>query len=87
MNDFIARYQGQLNGVLSGFDRLVFRGTLPLNHEAGMKGYLWAHDLGLKEFGEHAEQISRRAKEASLATITAAGRPVKYLNSGKDDKQ
>jgi hypothetical protein len=34
MNDFIARYQDQLNGVLSGFDRLVFRGTLPLNHEA-----------------------------------------------------
>ncbi len=37
MNDFIVRYQDQLNGVLSGFDRLVFRGTLPLNHEAGMK--------------------------------------------------
>ena len=87
MNDFTARYQNQLNGVLSGFDRLVFRGTLPLNHEAGMKGYLWAHDLGLKDFGEHAEQISRRVKEASLASITAAGRPVHYLNSGKDDKQ
>jgi len=55
MNDFIARYQDQLNGVLSGFDRLVFRGNLPLNHEAGMKGYLWAHGLGLKDFGEHAE--------------------------------
>jgi len=87
MNDFIARYQAQLNGVLSGFDRLVFRGTLPLNHEAGMKGYLWAHNLGLKDFGEHAEKISRRAKEASLAAIEAAARPVKYLNSGKDDKQ
>lgn len=87
MNDFIARYQDQLSGVLSGFDRLVFRGTLPLNHEAGMKGYLWAHGLGLKDFGEHAEQVSRRVKEASLATITAAGRPVKYLNSGQDDKQ
>jgi hypothetical protein len=87
MNDFIARYQDQLNGVLSGFDRLVFRGTLPLNHEAGMKGYLWAHDLGLKDFGEHAEQISLRAKEASQAVMEAQGRPVHYLNSGKCDKQ
>jgi hypothetical protein len=87
MNDFIARYQNQLNGVLTGFDRLVFRGTLPLNHMSGMKGYLWAHDLGLKDFGEHAQQISRRTKEASLAVIEAAGRPVRYLNSGKDDKQ
>ena len=87
MNDFIARYQGQLSGVLSGFDRLVFRGQLPLNHKPGMKGYLWAHDLGLKDFGEHAEGLSRRVKQASLATIESAGRPVKYLNSGKDDKQ
>ena len=87
MNDFIARYQDQLNGVLSGFDRLVFRGNLPLNHEAGMKGYLWAHGLGLKDFGEHAEQISVRTKEASLAVMETAGRPVHYLNSGKYDKQ
>ena len=87
MNDFIARYQDQLNGVLSGFDRLVFRGNLPLNHEAGMKGYLWAHGLGLKDFGEHAEQISVRIKEASLAVMETAGRPVHYLNSGKYDKQ
>jgi hypothetical protein len=27
MNDFIAKYEGQLSGVLSGFDRLVFRGA------------------------------------------------------------
>ena len=46
MNDFIARYQSQLSGVLAGFVRLVFRGQLPLNHTRGMKGYLWAHDLG-----------------------------------------
>jgi hypothetical protein len=87
MNDFIARYQDQLHGVISGFDRLVFHGTLPLNHEAGMKGYLWAHDLGLKDFGEHAEKISLRTRKASLAVIEAQGRPVHYLNSGKYDKQ
>lgn len=87
MNDFIARYQDQLHGVLSGFDRLVFRGTLPLNHPNGMKGYLWAHDLRLKDFGEHAQQISRRVKEASLEVVASAGRPVKYLNSGQEDKQ
>jgi hypothetical protein len=87
MNDFIARYQNQLSGVLTGFDRVVCRGTLPLNHTTGMKGYLWANGLKLKDFGEHAEQISRQIKEASLAVMEAAGRPVQYLNSGKDDKQ
>ncbi|MGC9972784.1 MAG: hypothetical protein ABSE56_19550 [Bryobacteraceae bacterium] len=87
MNHFIAKYQEQLNGVLSEFDRIVFRGTLGLNHEAGLKGYLWANHLGLKDFGDHAEQISRKVKEASLAVIEDAGRPVRYLNSGKDNKQ
>ena len=87
MNDFIAKYQDQLSGTLSGFDRLVFSGTLWKDRLSGMKGYLWAHGLAAKDFGEHAEQISKRMKEASLAAVLAAGRPVQYLNSGKDDKQ
>jgi len=87
MNDFIAKYQDQLSGTLSGFDRLVFSGTLWKDRLTGMKGYLWAHGLAAKDFGEHAEQISKRVKEASLAAVLAANRPVHYLNSGKDDKQ
>jgi hypothetical protein len=87
MNDFIARYQDQLSGTLSGFDRLVFLGTLWRNRLTGLKGYLWAHQLGARDFGEHAEQISKRVKEAALAPMLAAGRPVRYLNSGKEDKQ
>jgi hypothetical protein len=27
MHEFIAKYTEQMHGVLSGFDRLVFRGT------------------------------------------------------------
>jgi hypothetical protein len=87
MNDFIAKYQDQLSGVLSGFDRLVFRGALWKDRLTGMKGYLWAHGLGAKDFGDHAEKISKRLKAASLAPLVSGGRPVRYLNSGKDDKQ
>ena len=87
MNDFITKYQNELTGTLSGFDRLVFRGTLWRNRVTGMKGYLWAHHLASKDFGEHAEQISKRVKEAATQPMLAAGRPVRYLNSGKDDKQ
>jgi hypothetical protein len=45
MNDFITKYQNELTGTLSGFDRLVFRGTLWRNRVSAMKGYLWAHHL------------------------------------------
>lgn len=87
MNEFIAKYQDQLSGTLSGFDRLVFMGTVWRNRVAGMKGYLWAHGLGAKDFGQHAEQISKKVKAAALEPFEAAGRPVRYLNSGKLDKQ
>lgn len=87
MNEFTARFEKELHGVLRGFDRLVFRGTLALNHESGLQGYLWSNGLGLKHFGAHAQDISRAVKEASLAVMAQAGRPVQYLRSGKDDKQ
>lgn len=87
MNDFIRKYQEELSGTLSGFDRLVFRGTVWKDALTGMRGYLWAHHLGAKDFASHAEEISRRMKEASLAPLIASGRPIRYLNSGKEDKQ
>jgi hypothetical protein len=87
MNDFIARYQDELRGTLSGFDRLVFHGMPWRDALSGMKGYLWANHLGAKDFGTHAEQISQRVKEAALQPMRAANRPIQYLNSGKDDKQ
>src|ERR1700693_120427 len=42
MNEFISKYESQIGGVISGFDRLVFRGNLrSLVHEQGRKSYLW----------------------------------------------
>src|SRR5437867_13319183 len=86
MHDFIAKYQDQLSGTLSGFDRLVFRGALWKNQLTGMRGYLWADGLCAKDFGAQAEGISKRLKQASLAPVLAAGRAVRYLNSCELDR-
>ena len=41
MDEFIAKYQEQISGVLTGFDRLVFRGHLrALSYPGGMNQYL-----------------------------------------------
>ncbi len=48
MNEFIARHAQGIAGVLSGFDRLVFRGTLrPISYPEGMMGYLSGHSVRL----------------------------------------
>src|SRR5436190_18261006 len=79
---FIASHQHQISGVLSGFDRVVFRGTLrSMAYAAGMQQYLSSNDVLLKHFGAHVEQVSRRLKAASLAEAVATGRPVRYLAS------
>jgi hypothetical protein len=88
MKEFNAKFGSQINGVLSGFDRLVFRGHLRgISYVAGMKRYLWANQVLLKSFGEHAEQVTERLKSASLAAAKEQQRPVQYLASSKISKE
>jgi hypothetical protein len=88
MHEFIAKHQEQITGTLSGFDRLVFRGTLrSIAHAGGMKQYLWTNQILLKDFGAHVERVSREIKEASLAEAASLGRPVQYLSSSQVSKE
>ncbi len=88
MNEFTRKYAHLIAGTLSGFDRLVFRGTLrKISYPFGMLGYLWANQVKLTAFGSHVDEISRRVKEAALQCVVKAGRPVQYLQSSKDDKE
>jgi hypothetical protein len=52
-----------------------------------MNGYLWANPAPLRSFGAHVNEISGRVKEAALRSVQEAGRPVRYLQSSKDDKE
>jgi hypothetical protein len=77
MHEFIAKHEDKITGTLSGFDRLVFRGTLrSIAHEERMMRYLWANQILLKDFGSHVERVSRGA-EGSLpgggGSVGAAG--------------
>src|SRR5437667_7780620 len=88
MNKFIEKLGKQVEGVLGGFDRLVFRGTLRrIVYDAGMKSYLWQNQVLLKDFGKHVERTSQQLKAASLTAAQQAGRPVRYLNSSQTDKE
>lgn len=87
MNEFIARYADKIAGTLSGFDRLVFRGTLhSINFPEGMWHYLHANDVLLKDFKGHVEAVTERIRTASTAEAERLGRPVRYLSSSQIDK-
>jgi len=87
MQQFIAKLGEKIQGVLCGFDRIVFRGELRALYipgEGGMQQYLKSSKILLKDFGEHVQQVSQRLKRASLATALELGRVVQYLAPSAD---
>jgi hypothetical protein len=53
MQSFVSRHQHQIQGTLSGFDRLRFVGSLlRLSYVDGLAAFLAATGVLLKEFGE-----------------------------------
>jgi len=88
MDEFIARHRDKITGTLSGFDRLVLRGTLrALTYPDAMRHYLYVNDVLLKDFGAHVKQVSQKLKEASERRARQLGRPVEYLTSSQVSKE
>lgn len=89
MQTFVSRHQHQIQGTLSGFDRLRFVGTLRrLSFLDGLASFLAVTGVLLKDFGDYVFQLSQRIKQASerLALTTPSGR-VHYLASSSQSKE
>jgi hypothetical protein len=88
MQSFLQRFGCLVSGVLHGFDRLVFRGTLrSVVHGRRMMVYLSRMRVLMKDFGDWAEERSDRIKAAAKQAALEAGRPMHYLNSGNVSKE
>jgi hypothetical protein len=88
MERFLTRHQSRIIGVLSGFDRLVFRGILPsIIHPKGMAMYLSSQRVLLKNFGFFAQKISSQIKDHAKECAQRLGRPFLYLASSNISKE
>ncbi|MBL0312157.1 MAG: hypothetical protein IPP78_05455 [Holophagaceae bacterium] len=88
MEEFIQKYEGKVIGVLSGWDRVRFMGTLRmLSCVNGMLVYLSKAGVLLKDFGGLVEGKSDEMKEAIQTRAKELGRPVVYLNSSRICKE
>jgi hypothetical protein len=84
---FIQRFGDKITGVLSGYDRLVLRGSLlAIVFPEGMKRVLRLKDILLKDFGRWAENMTKQVKEASFRAARDQNRPMVYLKSASTDK-
>src|SRR5262249_42420292 len=87
MTSFLHRLGAAVLGVLSGFDRLRLRGTLPgPAHPGGLSRWPEAARAPLKDFPAYAEGRTQQLRRAIEAKAEEAGRPVEYL-AGYTDKE
>ena len=88
MNAFVRRHAGSVIGVLSGFDRLLFRGTLRLvATAAGLTRYLWLRRVLLKDFAGWSQAVTEQVRSASERVAGGAGRPAVYPNDPSASKE
>jgi hypothetical protein len=87
MKEFIRMHEAQVAGVLEGWDRMIFRGSLRrLSYVEGLFSYMSFHRILLKEFGAWCQRITDRVAERCQAIARGAGRPYVYLPSAQGRK-
>jgi hypothetical protein len=88
MSTFLRRFALVISGVLSGFDRVVFKGRLPqLYSPEGMNCYAAANHVRYKDFKVHAKEITRQVLAASLVEAAKASGRFQYLGSSQVSKE
>lgn len=88
MKSFVQTLAGLVVGVLSGFDRLMFRGHLrELAYPGGMLRFCNFNGVRLTGFKPYAAQLTEQLIAASELEVHRLGRPIEYLASPKLRKE
>jgi hypothetical protein len=80
VDSFLQKYNDRVTGVISCFDRMLFKGYLPIGWADAMEALLYRQGLLIKDFGKFVEQQSERLKEHAEQLAKSNGRPFEYIN-------
>ena len=87
MQEIIKRHANNIYGVLSGFDRVRFRGTIRwLGSVRGVMTFLWEIQVRMTAFTAWAKGLTAQVVEASERIAEVSGRPMIYLYSSSERK-
>jgi hypothetical protein len=87
MKEFIRKHDDHIHGVLSCFDRMLFRGYLPIMSGWAMAQFLNGLDLKGSSLKGFLLESSERVKDHAIAMAQKHARPFQYLvsNIRKED--
>ena len=60
MKEFLEKYAGRIAGSVSCFDRIIFKGHLPISWPEGMESFLRREKVLIKDFKRYVTQVSQR---------------------------
>ena len=87
MERFLARHSNRIAGIVSGFDRLLFRGTLrSISFVDGMDRFLASQRILYKDFSGFAGRLTTRLRTHAEELAHQTGRPLEYLRSSSISK-
>jgi len=88
MKAFVQRHCDCVIGTLSGFDRLLFRGTHRILATArGMMNYLWDQRVLLKDFGNYSDDLTSQIRSSSEQVARDGSRPIQYVSDSSARKE
>jgi hypothetical protein len=80
VKEFVDKYEDRIHGVLSCFDRMLFRGYLPLMSGWAMAEFLNSLDLRFNNLKPFLMENAQRVKEHAMAVAKRHNRPYQYLS-------
>ena len=85
---FVSKFGEMFTAVLSGWDRLRLCGTLrPLFNPKWMRAHLCAGKVLLKDFQDHAQDLTEQIHAHALAAAVAVGRPYRFMRTSRTSKE
>lgn len=88
MERFLTRHKDRIVGTITGFDRMLFRGTVRcLSHPRGMWVFLSSRHVLLKDYGRFVLSLSHEISEHAKTFAAELGRPYQYLPSSSLSKE
>jgi hypothetical protein len=79
MHPFIQAHEGTIHGVVGCFDRMLFRGFLPIQWGGGMAGFLWKQDVPFRDLKEYLPKQAEVIKKHAFQLAAEHHRPFRHL--------
>jgi hypothetical protein len=85
---FLEKHRDQITGTISCFDRLLFKGYLPISWAGSMEAFMAGQGVRIKDFKSFVEKHSARVKAHAQQVAARAGLRIEPLEHSirKEDK-